>query len=375
MDSPQIILLEGNIAVGKSTVGRVLKTHGYTVVMEDDVLNEELLKNFGANPTEWAFAMQHHMVMRRTQLIEQTQRMREVISDTHDEVIRELMICPGNSLTKTSIQASRKRVTRQVLKPFYADRSWLGDAAFFYVNFVNGNITDAQADVYFSIWNTLPPTVPMHLIWLDCDPSIAHQRLNRRGNECESSISIQYLQQLDHAHFVIIMGLMATGDALPLPHVLQRLNLNNLGRTVDVSIVDWSREQMDADCNIEADIVHTFLCKSHGQHRMGRVIVETVVPQVDRIAWDAWGRKHGYLQTEDEFLLKLGRLQWNVEKTWPPPPLYIRWDMKCITNTYIRLVTCALRMMLDVHFICEATTSSPISQLEVANEDMPSLVL
>jgi deoxyadenosine/deoxycytidine kinase len=176
--SYSVTIVEGIIGVGKSTVSQELgkalekiSEKPSLVLMEPDEKDNAnpYLVDFYKNPARWAFTMQIHLLSRRYQMHERAQ------------------------------WACLDEAGHVVL-----DRSYFGDTAFARLQIKNGDMEEREFETYTKLYHNmqahvLKPTVCLRLL---VSPETAIERINRRlfereGRQCESGITIQYLQDLD----------------------------------------------------------------------------------------------------------------------------------------------------------------------------------
>lgn len=162
--SSRIIWVEGMPAVGKSTYADKLgKLLGFKV-LEEPVDDNFYLEAFYKDPKKYAFGMQVYLL--------------------HHRYAMKMI---------AGMEAARGYHKGVIL-----DRCMLGDRVFAKLHFEAGNISELDWECYnfcFQVMarTILPPTV---LVYLDCDPEVAHERLTRRSRKAEASVPLEYLQQL-----------------------------------------------------------------------------------------------------------------------------------------------------------------------------------
>jgi deoxyadenosine kinase len=172
MPSP-IIWVEGLIASGKTTFAReVSKRLGFRL-LEEPVDGNELLEAFYKEPKRYAFALQLHMM-----------RNRYVMK-----------------------QEASFAAARGVEKGLILDRCMPGDRVFAKLHWKKGNICPLEFKLYEDWYDTmarsfLPPTA---LIYLNCQPETAFERMKKRNRGCESGVSLEYLRELKAGYEELLM--------------------------------------------------------------------------------------------------------------------------------------------------------------------------
>jgi deoxyadenosine/deoxycytidine kinase len=169
---PCIIVLEGIIGAGKSTLCEVIK-HVFNnktevVVLEEPLnANNAMLKLFLTNPEKYAFAFQTYAMQLR-----------------HRQYIQAIQAVKNGKIA-------------------IIDRSFDGDRAFERKFYNEGIITQQEHDTYEQTHNdnkmTLPE--PNHIIYLEVPVDIALERIKERGrlNEVDC-YDRNYLERLNNAY-------------------------------------------------------------------------------------------------------------------------------------------------------------------------------
>jgi deoxyadenosine/deoxycytidine kinase len=168
MKGSKIIWVEGLIAVGKSTYAEKMAELLDFHVMEEPVDSNPYLKAFYKNPQKHAFGMQVYLLTQRYAMK----------------------------------QIAGMEAARGYYKGLILDRSMLGDFTFAKLNFKKGNISDLDWQCYLLLFKilaqqVLPPTL---LVYLDCDPEIAFERMKIRDRTAESAVELSYLEELQEGY-------------------------------------------------------------------------------------------------------------------------------------------------------------------------------
>jgi len=169
----KMILLEGNIAAGKSTVGKVLKASGMFDFIEEPVdewqggFASNMLDTFYRDMERWAFAFQMVAFITRPK--------------TWDEI---------RSLTSHSLVVLERSVftDRHVFAPMLHGL---------------GAMTDAEWQVYCGLWDCVVSNYcaePDCIFYLRTPAEFCMERISTRGRDEEGGITLDYLRQLERLH-------------------------------------------------------------------------------------------------------------------------------------------------------------------------------
>lgn len=168
--SPKIIILEGNIAAGKSTLCALLERKLSAKAFYEPVEENPYLGLFYENPKKWAFNLQTWFLNKRMQI--------------YSEAV-EYALRTG--------------------QPVIIDRSAVGDYAFGLVNFESGNMSKTSFYAYQAVWECglgmlrrFPPTA---VVYLDVGATECRRRIREvRCREFEMGIPEDYLRRLGKAY-------------------------------------------------------------------------------------------------------------------------------------------------------------------------------
>lgn len=190
-----VIIVEGNIGAGKSTFAQILAR-----ALDGEYLPEPAdgtnpyLADYYRDPARWAFEMQMFLLTRRYR---------------------------AQKYAQSKVRHSGGFVV--------LDRSYYGDVCFANVQKELGYFSERDYVTYLSHHtdmkvNLEPPAVA---IFLNVAPGICKQRINHRlsvqkGRECESGISIAYLQALDHEIFRLSESMSPSTLVKELPWSCER---------------------------------------------------------------------------------------------------------------------------------------------------------
>jgi len=168
-----MILFEGNIAAGKSTVGRRLHTSGWFGFVEEPVGSWQkefagnLLGMFYEDPKRWSFTFQLAAFVTRAK--------------TWTEVLQLTDHC--NVVLERSI---------------YCDRYVFAKNCF-----QSGLMSETEWQLYCRLWDWLESnwcTPPDHIVYLRTPAEVCHERIRERGRTEEDAIPLDYLQALEKLH-------------------------------------------------------------------------------------------------------------------------------------------------------------------------------
>lgn len=156
-----MILIEGKIGVGKTTLGTLLETRfGIPLYRElGNVDTMQILNNFYVEKKRWGFLSQMHFLANRFSMI--------------------MSIQNGSRLG-------------------FLDRSIFGDGIFAELLYEEGYLTKEEFNTYKILFDNLQKFIrpPKYLIYLNCSIKTTMERINRRDRECERTISLDYMKKL-----------------------------------------------------------------------------------------------------------------------------------------------------------------------------------
>ncbi len=194
-----MIIIEGQIGVGKTTAGELLERE-FDIRLYRELQHSEthsLLNRFYADQPRWAFTLQIHFLNERFRMIKEIRRD------------------GGGAL----------------------DRSIYGDRIFADVLHEDGAMSDEEYATYETLFLNMLEHVqpPDLLIYLDCTVETAMERIKKRNRGLESGIPRDYLDRLNRRYLAWYEGydyspkLLLDTDALPMnvpenvPHVLEMI--------------------------------------------------------------------------------------------------------------------------------------------------------
>jgi deoxyadenosine/deoxycytidine kinase len=173
MEDRKMILLEGNIGAGKSTMGKILKTSGLFDFIEEPVqawqegFAANLLDAFYSDMERWAFTFQI------TAFVTRAKTWQEVLALTdHSRVVLERSIFTDRYVFATNSHRL-------------------------------GGMTDAEWQVYCGLWDFLATNYcvePECILYYRTPAEICVERMKTRGRSEEVGVSLEYLRQLEALH-------------------------------------------------------------------------------------------------------------------------------------------------------------------------------
>jgi NADH dehydrogenase (ubiquinone) 1 alpha subcomplex subunit 10 len=205
-----LIIVEGNIAAGKTTLCKNLAQKlKYKVFLEPHVDNPYLEK-FYKNPKKYALTLQLYMLRIRFQTYIEALNM----LNSNDPSFEGILL----------------------------DRSIFSDWVFAKMNYDDGNISEEGYCYYMRVRQNMLADlpVPMATIYLKVDPAICLERiLNIRGVACESAVTLPYLEGLEKIYLHMIHHMKKVGS-----NVLE-FNWNDWNDSQDVAdaLILFGREQ------------------------------------------------------------------------------------------------------------------------------------
>lgn len=173
IDDRLLILLEGNIGAGKTTVGRKIAASGLYGFVEEPTniwqegFAENMLELFYSDTHRWAFTFQICAFVTRAKT------WNEVIKFTHHR----------RAILERSI---------------YCDRYVFAENCY-----QSGLFSLAEYQLYCNLWDFNVANFvdePDVILYLRTPAEVCLQRIKARGRHEETGISLEYLAQLEHLH-------------------------------------------------------------------------------------------------------------------------------------------------------------------------------
>ncbi|MCZ7540896.1 MAG: deoxynucleoside kinase [Anaerolineae bacterium] len=165
-----LVLLEGNIAAGKTTLGKALACGDRFVFVPEPVerwqggFAANLLERFYADTPRWAFTLQICAYVTRTQAAQ------AALVPGQDVVCERSIYCDRHVFAKSLHQ--------------------------------QGLLDDMEWALYCHFWDHFKESAPRPdaIIYLRTPAEECHRRLLARGRREEKSVSLDYLRQLEACH-------------------------------------------------------------------------------------------------------------------------------------------------------------------------------
>lgn len=169
-----MFIVEGNIGAGKSTFLSLAQQYMQDVSIaleplqnwQQEVAGSSLLQQFYQEPERWAYTLETYAMACRVL-----------------DHLREQQERPTKKLMERSIYS--------------------GHYCFAKNGYKEGYMSEMEWSLYSTWFNFLIPgtcSKPLGFIYLKTDPTTAFGRISKRSRKGESSISLEYLTQLDQAH-------------------------------------------------------------------------------------------------------------------------------------------------------------------------------
>lgn len=202
-----MIIIEGLIGVGKSTLTHKLGEALNFKVIKEPVEDNPYLEDFYQDPKRWALEMQFWLMSRRFEM--------------HQQAIETIW-----------------REGRGVIM----DRSIYGDAIFAQQNMDDGNIDPKGYDNYMKMRDVMFRYLmtPQVTLYLDASPETCLKRIMHRERNCEQTIPTAYLEGLSKHYQRLLDELKDKGSNVsvidweefrPTEDVLKRLQESGLAMT------------------------------------------------------------------------------------------------------------------------------------------------
>ncbi len=176
---PQLIIIEGLIGAGKTTLSEELARRNGWIAMKEPVEDNPYLEKFYKDPRRYALEMQFWLLSRRFKM--------------HQEAIE-------------MVWKDKKTVIM--------DRSIYGDAVFCKKNFLDDNIDYDGYHNYLHMRDVMFRflMVPQKTFYLEVGVDTAIDRIEKRGRDCEKAVSKSYLAGLDRLYGELLIDLEERGS-------------------------------------------------------------------------------------------------------------------------------------------------------------------
>lgn len=161
-----VIVVEGQIGVGKTTMGTLLSRE-WDIPLYEELTNpatHKLLDSFYRDKKRWAFTLQVHFLNERFRKIKEIHRR-------------------GGGIL---------------------DRSIFGDRIFADMLHADGDMADFEHETYTTLLENMLEHAknPRLLVYLDCSVDTALSRIKKRNRGIESTIPREYLEELNRRYLL-----------------------------------------------------------------------------------------------------------------------------------------------------------------------------
>jgi deoxyadenosine/deoxycytidine kinase len=175
-----VLWIEGIIGAGKTTLAKQLGDALHMRVIEEPVESNPYLPLFYKEPKTWAWTMQMHLMGVRYGM----QKL----------AVSEALV--GHAYNGAIL-----------------DRGLPGDRVFCRLHVRAGNIHEMQWHTYETFYNIMvcdlrPPSL---ILYLDVDPNVALERVQKRARSVETGLSLEYLQDLRRG-YMDLLSEIESGD-------------------------------------------------------------------------------------------------------------------------------------------------------------------
>ena len=181
-----VISVEGIVSAGKTTLGKSLADYlnslGIRAKFFQEFVDESLLGAFYKDPPKYAFAFQLFM----------------------------LRSCIAN----LELAEAEARESGAVC---IIDRCLWGNAVFAAMQREKGNLSEEEWSIYLRILKTKAPCTADCVVFLDCNPARSFERIKIRGWRSESSVPLEYLQELERYYTTAMILHLQHGTANIVP--------------------------------------------------------------------------------------------------------------------------------------------------------------
>lgn len=178
---PGVLVVEGNISAGKTTITKLFAQHPNTRVFLEPANENPFLDKFYKDPKTWALPLQLWIL-----------RLRFV---TYAHAVEYAARTGGVAVL---------------------DRSIFSDWVFAEQNRIDGNISEQGFAYYMELRQHMLRSLPAPelLLYLDVTPEECHRRVHyMRQRECESVIPVEYLRGLDVQYKNLVHQMQTSGCA------------------------------------------------------------------------------------------------------------------------------------------------------------------
>jgi len=202
-----IIWIEGGIGAGKTSLtAKMAEALNLRAIMEP-VADNPYLGRFYEDPKRWAFPMQIELLHRRF-------------------AMQKLAAFEATSAGGYS--------------GAILDRGLPGDRVFCRLHMLEGNMDQIEWDTYERAYDIMTCSLipPSLLIFLDCEPEVAMERVKKRARNEEVGVSLDYLQKLRKGYLDLMVDIESGKHAWSRGMEVMRLSWNTDHQPTDGLIDD-----------------------------------------------------------------------------------------------------------------------------------------
>lgn len=190
----KVIILEGNIGVGKTSLGNSIEKYLNSIDIPckffKEFVNEKLLGQYVNNMEKYSYT--YELMMLTTRIF----------------------------IYKAAVEYAKSGGVAVI------DRSIIGDYAFGYLQKKRGYISEDEWDMLIHVLEGEKLMEPDCIIFLNCDPDVAYKRTCSRNSEAEKNYDPNYFVLVKEAYDVAMQDIVERrGIHKSIPHL--HLNWNN----------------------------------------------------------------------------------------------------------------------------------------------------
>lgn len=177
-----VVWIEGIIGAGKSTLTKLVAEKLKLRAIYEPVDDNPMLAKFYQDPKKYAFPMQMLLMAKRHAM-----QQLAAWEATHGADFRGAVV----------------------------DRGLPGDRVFCKLHVADGNIDPEFWDVYESFYNVMSLNLPTPslLVFLDVEPEVAHERMQKRARAAETGVPLDYLKKLRRGYLDLMVEIESGGHS------------------------------------------------------------------------------------------------------------------------------------------------------------------
>lgn len=175
----KMVIIEGNIGAGKSTLTKKLAERLNAKPFYEPVETNPYLSSYYEDPKQFALPMQFFLMSNRY----------EMHLEGIEHIWKEQQMC-------------------------LFDRSIYGDYIFAKRNWLDGNMSDLDFDNYNKMRKVMFKNlmIPHVTLYLNSDPEVSYRNIMERDRGCEKTISLDYLKGLDSLYKELVYEMKDLGS-------------------------------------------------------------------------------------------------------------------------------------------------------------------